>query len=159
MIEIFRLGKWKHPLFGMVEGSIDKFKTFISNFKNNVLGRELSIDFKHQPDWGAAGWVKDVFIDNDKLKARIELTPKGFEKIKNKEFRYFSPEYIDNFEDKETGKKFGSTLLGGALTNRPFLTNLAPVVIMSEDVLNEISTFNMLAFMTTVPKVITVVPS
>ena len=131
-IEIFRIGEWLHPKWGKIEGKKKLFNDFIDNWKNNVLGRDVAIDKTHNPEDGATGWVKDMQIVGDRLKAFIEWTPFGIELIEQKGFRYFSPEYRDSYTDKESGKEYKNVLCGGGLTNRPFLTNLAPVVL-SED--------------------------
>jgi hypothetical protein len=48
--------------------------------------------------------------------------------VKNKEFRYFSPEIHWNVRD-EKGKAIGTQLKAGAITNRPFLKDLPPIEI------------------------------
>ncbi len=131
-IEIFRIGKWDHPKHGVIEGTKKLFNDFISNWKNNILGRDIAIDKTHKPEDGATGWVKDMKIVGDRLKALVEWTPFGLDLIEQKGFKYFSPEYRDSYTDKETGKEYKNVLYGGALTNRPFLTDLAPI-ILSED--------------------------
>ena len=132
-IEIFREGKWNHPKHGIIEGTKKLFNDFISNWKNNVLGREIALDKTHNPEDGATGWVKDIKIVGDRLKALVEWTPWGLDLIENKGFKYFSPEYRDSYTNKETGQVHNNVLFGGALTNRPFLTDLSPI-ILSEDI-------------------------
>lgn len=131
-IEIFREGEWNHPRWGIIKGTKKLFQDFIDNWKNNVLGREISIDKTHNPSEGATGWIKDLKIFDDRLKAKVEWTSWGLDLIENKGFKYFSPEYSDNYINKETGAEVKNVLIGGALTLRPFLTNLNPVVL-SED--------------------------
>ena len=48
-IEIFREGKWQHPKYGEIKADQKLFNDFISNWKNNVLGRDISIDKTHEP--------------------------------------------------------------------------------------------------------------
>lgn len=131
-IEIFREGSWSHPKHGIILGTKKLFNDFIDNFKNKVLGREVAIDKTHDPSEGATGWIKEMKIKEDKLLALIEWTPWGIELIEQKGFKYFSPEYRDSYIDKESGKEYKNVLFGGGITNRPFLTNLAPIVL-SED--------------------------
>lgn len=131
-IEIFREGSWSHPKHGIILGTKKLFNDFIDNWKNNILGRDIAIDRTHNPEDGATGWVKDMKIVGDRLKALIEFTPWGIELIEQKGFKYFSPEYRDSYIDKESGKEYKNVLFGGGITNRPFLTNLAPIVL-SED--------------------------
>ena len=139
-MDVFRIGKWQHPKWGIIEGTKKLFNDFIKNFKNNVVGRDLVFDKNHRPEDGGTGIVKDLFIEGDKLKALVELTNFGIDLIKNKGFQYFSPEYTDKYTDKETGNIIENVLIGGALTLRPFLTNLSPVVLseqLSEDIENQ----------------------
>src|SRR3989304_1902097 len=131
-IEIFRIGKWSHPKYGIIEGTTKLFGDFIKNWKDRVLGRDISLDKTHEPSDGATGWIQELKIKGDRLLALIEWTPWGIELIEQKGFKYFSPEYRDSYTDKETGKEYKNVLFGGALTDRPFLTDLAPI-ILSED--------------------------
>lgn len=131
-IEIFREGEWNHPKHGIIKGTKKLFQDFIDNWKNNILGRDISFDKTHNPEDGATGWVKGMKIVGDRLKALVEFTPWGLELIEQKGFKYFSPEYRDSYTDKESGKEYKNVLFGGGITNRPFLTNLAPIVL-SED--------------------------
>ena len=135
-IEVFREGEWNHPKWGIIKGTKKLFNDFISNWKSNVLGREIALDKTHNPEEGATGWIKDMKIVGDRLKALVEWTPWGIELIEQKGFKYFSPEYRDSYTDKESGKEHKNVLFGGALTNRPFLTDLAPIVL-SEDLENQ----------------------
>ena len=135
-IEVFREGEWNHPKWGIIKGTKKLFNDFISNWKDNVLGREIALDKTHNPEEGATGWVKDMKIKGDRLLAFIEWTPWGIELIEQKGFKYFSPEYKDIYVDKESGKEHKNVLFGGALTNRPFLTDLSPIVL-SEDLENQ----------------------
>jgi len=131
-IEIFRIGKWMHPKWGKIEGTTKLFNDFIKNWKDRVLGRDISLDKTHEPSDGATGWIQELKIKGDRLLALVEWTPFGIELIEQKGFKYFSPEYKDIYVDKESGREHKNVLFGGALTNRPFLTDLAPIVL-SED--------------------------
>ena len=143
-IEIFREGKWNHPKHGVIEGNKKLFDDLINNWKSNVIGRDISFDKTHDPSDGATGWVKDLKVEGDRLKAFVELTPWGIDLIKNKGFKYFSPEYTSKYTHKETGVVYNNVLLGGGITNRPFLTDLNPIV-MSEDMEKDfkLSLYNM----------------
>lgn len=132
-IDVFREGKWYHPKHGIIEGNQQLFEDFIKNWKNNVLGRDIMFDQNHKPEDGGTGLVKDLFIEGDKLRAKVELTNFGKDLIQNKGFRYFSPEYTNKYISKDTNKEIKNVLIGGALTLRPFLTNLSPIVL-SEDI-------------------------
>jgi len=130
-INIHRVGTWKHSKYGKVIGSIEKFKKMIENFKNKVIGKDMSMDTRHDHG-GALGWVEKLKIVGEKLMALVSWTPIGENLIKNRIYKYISPEYDENYEDKETGEKYGPTLVAVSATNFPFLTKLEPMAL-SED--------------------------
>jgi len=131
-IQVLKVGKFEHPDYGMLEFTPKTFETFIKNFENKVPQEHIAYDFRHRPDWGAAAWLRNLFTKEDGLWAKVELTKRGYESLKDKEFLYFSTEYVDDYVDKSDGKKFGPTILGGGLTNRPFIKGMAPA-ILSQD--------------------------
>jgi len=135
-IQVLRKGAFKHPQYGKISFDDKTFESFIKNFEERVPQEHIAYDFKHKPDYGAAAWVKRIFVEGDGLWADVELTKRGAEALKNREFIYFSTEYVDDYKDRESGKSYGPTILGGGMTNRPFIKGMAPV-LMSEDADNE----------------------
>jgi hypothetical protein len=131
-IQVLRHGAFQHPQYGKIKFDDKTFESFIKNFNEKIPQEHIAYDFKHRPDWGAAAWLKSLFTEGDGLWADVELTRRGAESLKDKEFIYFSTEYVDNYKDLETGKSYGPTILGGGLTNRPFIKGMAPT-LMSED--------------------------
>jgi phage I-like protein len=137
-IEAFRVGSWAHPAYGKLTGTLAMFQEVIRNFKANVLGHEPVIDYQHSTDDPtvpaaerglAAGWVKDMRVSGDRLQFLVAWTKEAAAKIREKQFRYFSPTYVEDYENKETGADVGIVMFGGALTNTPFLTGLSPVAL------------------------------
>jgi hypothetical protein len=119
-------GEFKHPLWGKLQLTADRMKRFASNVNNRVRGIDLAIDYDHISMSEAAGWVKQAEARNEGLFLLVEWTMEAAEKIRKKKYRYFSSEFVDEWEN-ETGEKFEDVILGGGLTNRPFLKNLLPV--------------------------------
>ena len=124
-VHALSIGSFKHPLWGTLDFSADRIRRFAQGVKDNVLGIDPAIDFQHTSD-EAAGWVKDAEARSDGLWLFVEWTKNAVEKIRNKEFRYFSADFLDEWVDP-SGKKHTDVLRGGGLTNRPFLKNLVPV--------------------------------
>lgn len=124
------LGKFKHPLHGMIEFTAERVQRFASNVLNRVRGIDLAIDYGHNSGGEAAGWIQAAEARDNGLWLLVEWTKEAAERIRNREFRYFSPEFADEWADAK-GNKFKDVLFGGGLTNRPFLKDLVPVV-MSE---------------------------
>jgi phage I-like protein len=89
----------------------------------------------------AAGWLKDVCFDahaaspernaGPGLYALISWTERARGYILKDELRYLSPEFSLKSVSKRSGKPQGAQLLGAALLNDPFLTEL-PRVAASE---------------------------
>jgi hypothetical protein len=61
------------------------------------------------------------------LWAFVEWTEDGKKLLADGAFKYFSPEFYEEYRDPETGEKRNHVLVGGALTNRPYFKELEPV--------------------------------
>lgn len=139
-IPFFRLGKWKHPVYGDVTITQDTFNQLLANFKSNVLGRPPFIRIGHDkgnnPTFGyapAEGWVTNLKQEGDILFAEVEpTTPQAEENIRTKRYRFSSAEYNPNGVNRETGKKVGALLSAIALTNEPFLTKLPEATLLAD---------------------------
>lgn len=121
-----------HGLYGDLTITKDDLKQFKDNFDKGIDGykktmERLPIDYFHQSDNEAAGWVTELELknNNNELWGTVEFTPKATEMIRNGEIKFFSPEYTNVFETK-TGEVIKNVLFGGGLTNRPFL-DMSPI--------------------------------
>lgn len=136
LIEIMRTGNWKHPAYGDLEITDNTLQNIIYNFNDNVRGVDIAIDLEHGESsykGEAAGWIKKLKKQGNRLLAEIDWTKLGKEKIKDKIYQYFSPEFKFVYQDAETGKTYNNVLFGGSLTNRPFIKRMSPVML-SEDI-------------------------
>lgn len=133
-IQLFRTGTFHHAEYGTFQITKEVLASMVKNFTDNVRGVDLAIDYKHENDDVAAGWIRGLELADggDSLWATVEWTPKGSKVLADKEFRYMSPEFAFEYQDNETLKKFGPTLFGGGLTNRPTIKNMEPVVELTE---------------------------
>lgn len=122
IIQIARVAEGEHPAYGKLKITQQDLEAMERNFKSNVTGVDLAINEDHKKN-EAFGWFKDVFLSFDKqtLYAQIQWNNKGMTALSEKEYRYFSPEFRFNYVHPHSGKEHGPTLLGGALTNYPFL--------------------------------------
>ena len=134
-IQAMPLGKYKHPVYGDIDITPAKVTQFADNVTNRVRQTDLDIDYDHKEYGGeAAGWVKQAearFHESDPKKnglwILVEWTAKAWEAIKSKAYRYFSPEFDDEWTDPKTGVKYKDVLFGGGITNRPFLKDILPL--------------------------------
>jgi hypothetical protein len=124
------VGQYNHPMYGKLSFTRDRIRRFAQSIKDKVRGIDPDIDYDHKldPSKGnaAAGWVRDAEERDDGLWLLVEWTKKAVQAIKDKEYRYFSAEFVDEWEDAQ-GNKFKDVVLGGGLTNRPFIKNLVPI--------------------------------
>lgn len=139
IIEIARVAEGEHPTYGKLKITQAHLESMASNFKSKVTGVDLSVNEDHKKN-EAFGWFKDVFLSFDKqtLYGQINWNTKGTTALSEKEYRYFSPEFRFNYTHPHTGSEHGATLLGGALTNYPFLKMEAIVELNNKQKTGEI---------------------
>jgi len=129
-VTAMRVGNYKHPSYGQISFTPDRLKRFADSVKNKVRGIALDIDYDHKLDptkgHEAAGWVEDAKVEGDTLQLLVDWTSDAVQRIRNKAYRYFSPEFQDEWTDSN-GVVHRDVLFGGGLTNRPFLKDLLPV--------------------------------
>lgn len=118
----------------------------LRSMQKHLKKREVSLDYEHLSARAdsppghtrASGWLKspdtiESFKDGSKiLWGWAEFTPAALAAIRQKEYRYFSPE-IHWKDDDEQGNPIGTRLAAGAVTNRPFLKDLPPIEIAAND--------------------------
>jgi phage I-like protein len=126
-IHAMSIGTYKHALYGEIKFDETRVKRFADSVINKTRGVEPDIDYDHKRRRDdAAGWVKNANTREDGLWLFVEWTKEAAQKIRDKQYRYFSPEFLDEWQDAQ-GNTHTDVLSGGALTNRPFLKNLVPV--------------------------------
>lgn len=126
-LNALRVGKYLHPVYGEEEITLERLQRFADNVNKRVRGIDLDIDYDHKAmDGKAAGWVKTAEVRDDQLFVTVEWTEAAQKAIKDKEYRYFSPEYMDEWTDSD-GNVHQDVLFGGGLTNRPYMKDLMPL--------------------------------
>ena len=128
-IQVLREGRWKHPMYGLVDVSQDTFNQLKEHHDSNVRGIDIAIDTEHKEDKGAVGWVKKLEARPTGLWAFVEWTTKGLGLIQDKVYRYVSAEFSPKYEDPETGGSTPNVLVAVTLTNRPFIKRMAPILL------------------------------
>lgn len=126
-IQIMKTGKFQHPVYGEMEITQSDLQQFKENFDANIRGIKLFADVNHDDNHAAVAEFKELRVETGKLMALMEWNAKGEQLIKSGEYRYFSPEFAFTYTDAETGKKYKDVLLGGGITNRPFLKGMDPI--------------------------------
>jgi phage I-like protein len=138
-IQAIPLGTYQHPVHGEIEITPERAAAFADSVKLNVRSQDLDIDYDHKEKTGeAAGWVKDAEARADGTWLQVEWTKSALAKLKEKAYRYFSPEFMDEWVHPKTQVKHKDVVFGGALTNRPFLKGIQPINL--SEVFEEAST-------------------
>jgi hypothetical protein len=131
VVEILRVGRWDGSK-GRFEITSQVLGELASSFQKRTYGTELQVNFSHNRWAEAAGWFNEVWTDGAKLYAKIEWTELGLDALKKKIYRYFSSEIAFEYKDEETQQVSTNVLMGGALTNIPYIRGLAPVMFSEE---------------------------
>jgi phage I-like protein len=122
------LGQYDHPVYGDINITPERANQFAANVNNRVREIDLDVDYDHKAKIDeAAGWVKKAEARGDGLWIAVEWTPQAMDKIKSKAYRYFSPEFLDEWTHPKTKVVHKDVMAGGALTNRPFFKDLLPL--------------------------------
>jgi hypothetical protein len=141
-IEILQVGTWDTPYHGMFTVSPQDLIEYKANFEEGKrAGNTLPIDYEHITDGGAAGWIVSLDIAPasdgsgfDSLWATVEWTPPGLQALKDRVYKFFSPEFCPEYyvdpEDYETVSK--NVLLGGAICTRPLFKKLRAIMASSK---------------------------
>lgn len=102
----------------------EALESMVSNFDAKVIGTDVQVNYGHNNSDKAAGWIKSLKLSEDKRKllADIEWTPAAAKAIREKEYCYFSAEFVGvGYNNSNSNKTYNNVLTGGALTNIPFL--------------------------------------
>jgi phage I-like protein len=127
-------GTWQHPVYGELKFDDPKVERYAESVVKRYRQIDPDIDYDHKQDAAmgnrAAGWVKNAEArpgeKGKDLWLLVEWTPNGYKSVQEKEFRYFSSELADEWTDAQ-GNKFKDVVLGGGVTNRPYMKNLVPL--------------------------------
>jgi len=122
IIEIARVAEGTHATYGALKITAKDLESFERNFNLKITGVDLAVNEDHKKN-EAFGWFKSVFRsqDQERLYGEVSWNAKGITALSDKLYRYFSPEFRFNYVHPHTGTEHGPTLMGGALTNYPFL--------------------------------------
>ncbi len=103
--------------YGWINITRDMAEKMAENFKNKIPHYVPHINLRHNKE--RYGDITGLEVKSDGLYADIEYTPEGLKLVREEKYRYFSPEYLDDYVDKRTGKSCGPAIVGLALTNQP----------------------------------------
>lgn len=125
-------GEYVSPRYGTILITRERNRHFVDNFTNKVYQEKLPVDAEHQTKLsGAMAWIVSMRQNPDgAVDAQVEWTERGKSMMSTDSFKYFSPEFFDEWRDPATGSVIADVAIGGALTTRPFFKEkvLRPLV-------------------------------
>ena len=121
-------GEYDHPVYGKIKFDKETAASAAQHVQNRTRGTDLDIDYDHKAYSGeAAGWVQGAEVKENGLYLSVKWTKKAWDAIKSGAYRYFSPEFADEWKHPKTGDVHKNILFGGGITNRPFLKDILPL--------------------------------
>lgn len=97
---------------------------------------EVPVKLGHEQGAKSPGKVIAATAKPEGLEVTLLVDAETAQAINNKQYRYMSAEYDEDYHDKKTGEKVGAVLLGAALVNQPAHPYVAPLVL-ADDVIPE----------------------
>ncbi|EAH7284691.1 hypothetical protein E7O31_02080 [Campylobacter jejuni] len=129
-IKVAIKGEWKGHNNGRFKVDDKDLNSMIDNFNQKKI--DLVIDYEHQSlkneKAPAAGWIKELYLENDALMAKAEFNEEAKKYIANKQYRYLSPVFEFNSKDNKSGELVRAKLHSVALTNTPFIDELGELI-------------------------------
>lgn len=136
-IMLFPEGEYEHPQYGELHFTAQRLSEIKRLFDERVRHIDIALDANHDQD-KATGWLERLDLRPATgagtpagLWGLVRWTPYGMRLLKDQLYRYFSPEF-GPWTDPASGRKYANVLIGGGLTNRPFLKEM-PAVQLSGD--------------------------
>jgi hypothetical protein len=173
-IDMLRTGKFirkswfsDNQIIDITEPMMD---LMIKNFTDGVMPQGVALDTNHRGE-EAYGWLTDLTKEKRMVKGHdqtfligtFELTDAGKQIINSETYKFFSIEFSPNMTQKEIFqttknsegkeiplgdvKNYGPTIIGGALTNRPFIPDMkaVPLAFSDKSVKNDLNQFSFIA--------------
>lgn len=133
-VQILRVGSFQHPKYGEFDITTAILAEMKRNFDAHIRGIDIALDYFHESDKKASGWLRDLTLseDGEELWGDVDWTLNARKMLSERELRYFSPDFAFEWTDPESGKTYNNVLFGGGLTNRPFVKDMAAIVASEE---------------------------
>lgn len=130
-LHAFPLGRYLHPVHGPLVFTRERLQRIADGVNRGIRGVALALDYEHRGDVAkggkAAGWIDWAEVRGDGLWLAVNFTAEALAEVRAGAWRYLSPEFAPSWTNPRTGQEHVDVLLGGGLTNRPFLRDLAPI--------------------------------
>ena len=120
------VGRFYDKRYGEVNISQEKIKKMADNF-GKFPSYEVPVKLGHNDGAKSPGKVINVEAKDSGLEITMLVDAETAKNINEKQYRYMSAEFEDNYMNKETGESVGPVLLGAALVNQPANPYMQPL--------------------------------
>ena len=125
------VGEFYDKRYGRVSITPDKIKQMAVNF-GKCPAYDVPVKLGHSDGAKSPGKVIGVQAKDNGLEITMLVDPDTAKAINDKQYRYMSAEFDEDYHDKKTGEKVGAVLLGAALVNQPAHPYVAPLVLADD---------------------------
>ena len=125
------VGHFYDKRYGEVNITKDKIKQIVANF-GKVPAYEVPVKIGHDNGALSPGKVIGVQAKRDGLEITMVVDAETAKAINEKQYRYMSAEFDENYQNKETGEFVGAVLLGAALVNQPANPYMEPIILVDD---------------------------
>ena len=125
------IGEFHDKRYGRVSITPAKIQQMADNF-GKCPAYEVPVKLGHEQGAKSPGKVIAATAKPEGLEVTLLVDAETAQAINNKQYRYMSAEYDEDYHDKKTGEKVGAVLLGAALVNQPAHPYVAPLKLADD---------------------------
>lgn len=125
------VGEFYDKRYGRVSITPAKVQQMADNF-GKCPAYEVPVKLGHSDGAKSPGKVIAVAAKPEGLEITMLVDGETAQAINDKQYRYMSAEYDEDYHDKKTGEKVGAVLLGAALVNQPAHPYVAPLKLADD---------------------------
>ena len=125
------VGEFYDKRYGRISITQDKIKQMSENF-GKCPAYDVPVKLGHEQGAKSPGKVIDIQAKPEGLEITMLVDADTAKAINDKQYRYMSAEFDEDYHDKKTGEKVGAVLLGAALVNQPANPYVAPLVLADD---------------------------
>ena len=125
------VGEFYDKRYGRVSITPEKVQQMAENF-GKYPAYEVPVKLGHSDGAKSPGKVIGVEAKDNGLEITMSVDTETAKAINDKQYRYMSAEFDEDYHDKKTGERVGAVLLGAALVNQPAHPYVAPLVLADD---------------------------
>lgn len=125
------VGEFYDKRYGRISITQSEIQQMADNFGKRPA-YEVPVKIGHSDGAKSPGKVIGVEAKPEGLEITMLVDDETAKAINDKQYRYMSAEFDEDYHDKKTGDKVGAVLLGAALVNQPAHPYVVPLVLADD---------------------------